>query len=127
MNNTGQGYITVKLGEESKTAHFGMNFIKILRDEFGVTLTEMGAEMESNDQLDSYVAFSKLLYSAFKAFDVQNNNLVDYTPDHCLEWSLGLNDKQTKEFEEVMLYALSLNNMLSEMGKQKRAVSPPTK
>ena len=120
------GYISVKLGDKKKTAHFGMNFIKILRDECGYTMTEMGEELQKADELDRFIAFSKLLYSGFKAYDVQNESVVDYNEEKCLEWSLTLDGSQIKEFEGVMLYATALNETLAKMGKKKREENPQT-
>lgn len=118
------GYISIKLGSENKTAHFGMNFIKILRDDCGYTLTEIGEELQQSDELDRFIAFSKLLYSGFKAFDVQNNNIIDYNEEKCLEWALTLHGDQINDFQGVMMYATALNETLSKMGKQKREKTP---
>lgn len=117
------GYIDVKIGDKTKTAHFSMNFIKNLRD-LGYDLEDIGKEMQSENQLDCFLAMSNLLYAGFSAFDNENGLEIDYTEAMCLEWTLELDDSQINEFQDVLMYAISLNEAIKGMGKRKREKNP---
>ena len=122
-----KGLIEVKLGDFSKIAHFSMNFIKILKDEFDYGLEDVGNALVNGDEFDRFSAFSELLYAGFKAFDLQNMNTIDYTVETCLEWTLLLSDEQIEEFQEALMYAVALNTHIKQLGKKKREESPQKK
>lgn len=127
MNKTTtNGYIDVKIGDMTKTAHFSMNFIKNLRD-MGHTLESIGEMMQDADFFGHYIGMSKVLYAAFKAYDRENGLEVDYNEENCLEWVINLDNSQVTEFHEVMVYAVTLNEKLKPKGKLERDKSPQKK
>lgn len=114
------GYVDVKLGELTKRASFRMGFLKILNSEINITLTELGDLMINEDPMVRYSAFADALYSAFKAYDLAQGNEINYNSHTCLDWALELSANQIKDFQEAMIYAVSLNNTVYNLGKEKQ-------
>ena len=120
------GYLDVKLGEFTKTAHFGMVFIKNLHNR-DLTLSQIGDQMLNGLEIEKYVAMSEVLFAGFKAFDRTNGIDIDYNEDICLEWTMSLSEDQINEFQTALLHAVSLNAAMVEAGKKKRGKSPQKK
>jgi len=113
------GYVTVEINGNRKTAHLGMGFIKILKDEFDLTLTKLGEDMSSGLPHVTTTAFSLVLYCGFKSFDTQHRNEINYTPELCLEWAFHMDEVQAGDFQQAMIYCCTLNQQLESMGKTK--------
>ena len=111
------GYFTYNTPHGEQTAHFSMNTMKVLKDDFNSSYRIEGEKLVSNDPVESFEALTRMVYAATKANTLEEGGIFEYN-----EYQVGLWVSQMlKEELDGMLEALNLSTKpIKPLGKPKR-------
>jgi hypothetical protein len=122
MANRKRGYYSIKLGGQSRTMHFSMNFWTNFTDILEIPIDKIGEVFQSGINLSTIRA---LIYSALLAFDQENNNEVNYNIYSVGSWLDEMPAEKIEDIVSAMMESKILGNDLN-VGI-KRSVSKTTK
>ena len=114
-SNTLRGYYDFPIGDnKTKTMHFSMNFVFILQDIVNKDLTKWLKEMEVMDDLAQGLAMSQLVFAGFAAYDLEEDNEVDYNVYKVRDWLFNAITQDNSLVEEIITV---MTKSFSQLGK----------
>ena len=114
--NKTKGYYDFPIGDgQTKRMHFSMNFVFILQDIVEQDLTKWLENLGNLDETRQGLALSQLVFAGFAAYDLEEDNEVDYTVYKIRDWLYNALQDDPKITEEVLGV---MTKAFTDMGKK---------
>lgn len=110
MANKRRGYYTTKLGGQSRTLHFSMNFWAAFTDELKIPLDKIGEVFEGGISISGVRA---LVYAGLLAYDQEEGNQIDYNIFKVGAWLEDMSADELEKIVSTMMESRILGNDLN--------------